>query len=115
MAWDPHAHLSQGTKVLYVSKNLNFPLAKTCWTVRTRATLAVQTTTFPLEEGRKGEKIEKLGSGQTGSRVRCFATPAGRKQAGAGLGLPTLLPLAIALNESFHFADKTELTGLASC
>ena len=51
--------------------------------------------------------MEKVGSGQTGGRVRCFAIPAGRKRSRAGLGLPTLLPLAIALNESFHFADKT--------
>ena len=69
----------------------------------------------PQKKAGKGKKkMQKVGSGQTGDTVRCFTIPTGRKRVRAGLGLPTLLPLAIALRESFHFADTTELAGLAS-
>lgn len=58
VSWEPHVHLSQWTKVLYVGMHLNVPLAKTRWTFRTGTAHTVQTTTFPL--GRRQKKGKKF-------------------------------------------------------
>ena len=68
--------------------NVNFPLAKTCWTFHTGATVAVQTTTFPPEEGRKGKKNGKVGVRADGRQSEMFHHPCRKEASYSGPGPP---------------------------